>query len=334
MGLGAPRKFDTVMSFFEVETDNNFYRRVKISHDPNNTIWSQSTTSYGHKILLSQGWTPGSLLGATNAPHAHFHSNASASHIRVAIKDDNLGLGAKRGTVQSAGECTGLDDLQSLLGRLNGKSEAILDKEQKTRDDLKRAAYATRKFGALGFVSGGVLVGDRILELVEGERARLAHQNPPSLTHNDSIALQNGLDPPSGHGQCEPLRVPLDMAAGTSNFEAHATGPAERDSKLKSFGQRSEKEIIKARKAQRKLDRRKQKDARGVLPGYNHMLPNPPDRQVSQTQTLLVDIPAGPIQAIGTAFGGRHAVRQRYIQQKKMAVMDPKALNEVCLPLY
>ena len=314
--------------------DNVFYRRTKISHDPNNTTWSRSTTSYGHKMLLSQGWTPGSFLGATNAPHAHLHSDANASHIRIAMKDDNLGLGAHRGSGQGAGECTGLDGLQSLLGRLNGKSEVMLEKEQKTRDDLKRAAYATKKFGALRFVSGGVLVGDRILELVEGERARLADQLAPSLDQDIPIALQNRQDPPLDHGQCGPLIVPLDMVAGLSNSEAHATGPSERHPELKSSGHISGKEIRKAEKAQRKLDRRKEKDARTALSGHKHELLTPPDRGVSQSHTRLVDIPAAPIQASITTFGGRHAVRQRYIQQKKMAMMDPKALNEVGLSLY
>lgn len=60
-----------------------------------------------------------------------------------------------------------------------------------------------------------------------------------------------------------------------------------------------------------------------------------------------IDVPAGPFQetqspipfAPGTVLrsvsrteqpmGGRHAVRQQYIKQKKMAILDSKALNEV-----
>ena len=42
----------------------------------------------------------------------------------------------------------------------------------------------------------------------------------------------------------------------------------------------------------------------------------------------VMEVPSlAPPSAI--AVSGRHAVRQRFIRQKQMAVMDPKALNEV-----
>ncbi|KAM3074390.1 telomerase inhibitor [Clarireedia jacksonii] len=124
-------------------------------------------------MLKSQGWTPGEYLGAKNASHAEFHTSANASHIRVMVKDNNLGLGAKIGSGVGHGECTGLDVFQNLLGRLNGKEEMELEREQKSREDLKRAIYAERKWGSVRFVRGGVLVGDKIQELIEGERERV-----------------------------------------------------------------------------------------------------------------------------------------------------------------
>jgi Pin2-interacting protein X1 len=124
-------------------------RRVKLSHDPNNTKWTRDTGSFGHKILTAQGWQPGDILGARNAAHAEFHTAANASHIRVIVKDNNLGLGAKRGSGLAEGEYTGLDVFQSLLGRLNGKDEDELSKEQKSREDLKRAIYTERRWGSV-----------------------------------------------------------------------------------------------------------------------------------------------------------------------------------------
>ncbi|KAH8815405.1 hypothetical protein F5884DRAFT_817746 [Xylogone sp. PMI_703] len=154
MGLSGPRK------------------RVKLSHDPNNTKWTNNTDSFGHKIMASQGWQPGQLLGAKDAPHAEFHTAANASHIRVFLKDDNLGLGAKIGSGVGHGECTGLDVFQNLLGRLNGKDEEQLEKEQKSRDDLKIALYAERKWG-IRFIKGGLLVGDKIQDLIDREAERI-----------------------------------------------------------------------------------------------------------------------------------------------------------------
>lgn len=123
--------------------------------------------------MKSQGWTPGEYLGAKDAAHAEFHTAANASHIRVVIKDNTLGLGAKIGSGVGHGECTGLDVFQNLLGRLNGKEEAEIEKEQKGREDLKRAIYAERKWGRIRFVKGGVLVGDKIQDLIDGEKERV-----------------------------------------------------------------------------------------------------------------------------------------------------------------
>jgi Pin2-interacting protein X1 len=146
---------------------------MKLSHDPNNTRWTSNTQSFGHKIMSSQGWKPGEYLGAKDAAHAEFHTAANASHIRVMIKDDNLGLGAKIGSGVGHGECTGLDAFKNLLGRLNGKDEDELEKEQKSREDLKRAIYTERRWGSIRFVQGGFLVGDKIQNLIDGEVERV-----------------------------------------------------------------------------------------------------------------------------------------------------------------
>ncbi|KAE8446882.1 hypothetical protein EG329_011513 [Mollisiaceae sp. DMI_Dod_QoI] len=155
MGLAAPKN------------------KIKISHDPNNTRWTNDTQSFGHKIMTSQGWQPGQYLGAKDAAHAEFHTAANASHIRVAIKDDNLGLGAKIGTGVGHGECTGLDAFKNLLGRLNGQDEEELAKEQKSRDDLRIAIYTERRWGSTRFVSGGFLIGDKIQHLIDAEAERI-----------------------------------------------------------------------------------------------------------------------------------------------------------------
>jgi Pin2-interacting protein X1 len=123
--------------------------------------------------MTSQGWQPGEYLGAKDSKHAEFHTAANASHIRVSIKDDNLGLGAKIGSGVGHGECTGLDAFKNLLGRLNGKDEDELAKEQQNRDDLKRAIYTERRWGSIRFVQGGFLIGDKIQHLIDGEAERI-----------------------------------------------------------------------------------------------------------------------------------------------------------------
>ena len=57
-----------------------------------------------------------------------------------------------------------MDDFQNLLGRLNGKTEAVLETEQQARADIKLNLYMEQKFGTMRFVKGGWLVGDEVQE--------------------------------------------------------------------------------------------------------------------------------------------------------------------------
>jgi Pin2-interacting protein X1 len=123
--------------------------------------------------MVSQGWKPGEYLGARDAPHAEFHTAANASYIRAIFNNDNLGLGAKRGIEQAVGKNPGLDSFQKLLGRLNGKNEDELAKEQKLREDLRRADYTERRWSKIQFVKGGYLTGDKIHESVESETGQI-----------------------------------------------------------------------------------------------------------------------------------------------------------------
>src|ERR1700712_2746618 len=99
--------------------------------------------------MSSQGWTPGSLLGAKDAAHTDMLTAASASHIKVTLKDDTLGLGARLGR---QGEQTGLDAFKGLLGRLNGKSDEELKKDERKLEVVRLARYCSLKFPEVRFV--------------------------------------------------------------------------------------------------------------------------------------------------------------------------------------
>ncbi|KAJ5739678.1 Protein pxr1 [Penicillium manginii] len=148
-------------------------RRTKISNDPNNTQWARSTSGFGHKIMSSQGWAPGGRLGAKDAAHADLLTSASTSHIKVTIKDDTLGLGARLGR---EGEPTGLDAFKGLLGRLNGKSEEEQQVDQRKREDVKLARYVALKFPEVRFVRGGLLAQEKEAVLADAERAELKEE--------------------------------------------------------------------------------------------------------------------------------------------------------------
>lgn len=134
--------------------------KSKLSHDPNNTNWSKSTTNFGHKILLAQGWKPGDYLGAENAAHSAHYTAANASHIRVALREDNMGIGVQVG--KGNAETFGLSMFSGLLGRLNGKSDEEVAKKQNALRDVELGTFHAQRYGSMNFVSGGLLVGDKM----------------------------------------------------------------------------------------------------------------------------------------------------------------------------
>ncbi|KAI0482651.1 hypothetical protein GGR56DRAFT_620955 [Xylariaceae sp. FL0804] len=136
----------------------------KLDYDPNNTRWSRDESTFGQKILRAQGWEPGQFLGAQGSSHAHLHTAASSAPIKINLKDDTLGLGAKVRQKQSD-ECTGLVGFKDLLGRLNGKSEESIQKEKQVRSELKTSLFVERRYGPMRFVSGGLLVGEDMTTL-------------------------------------------------------------------------------------------------------------------------------------------------------------------------
>ena len=118
--------------------------------DPRNTAWSNDTARFGHTMLEKFGWKPGMGLGMIPA-------ESHKSHIKVSIKDDNLGLGAKikrkeRKDEFDNGECAGLDVFQRISGRLNGKEQKISDELEKQRVEK----VFTGRWG-VHFVKGEVL---------------------------------------------------------------------------------------------------------------------------------------------------------------------------------
>ncbi|KAH8602927.1 hypothetical protein B0O99DRAFT_647724 [Bisporella sp. PMI_857] len=241
MGLAAPKN------------------RIKISHDPNNTRWTGNKESFGHKIMAAQGWSEGQYLGAVNAPHAVHYTAANASHIRVAIKDDNLGLGAKIGSGVGAGECTGLDAFKDLLGRLNGKEEEEIQQEQRKREDLKRAIYSERKWGSVRFVKGGWLVGDKIQDLIDGEKERLRElEEKGSSSSDDSNSEASDSEPPAAEKLKKKRKVEIEDDA-----EERKKSKKSKKRKLDDEDRPAEVVAFKVKKSKKEKDRRRKSKTAG-----------------------------------------------------------------------
>ena len=316
-----------------------------------------------------------------------FHTAANASHVRVALKNDNLGLGAQRSTGQNEGTCTGLDAFQGLLGRLNGKSETELEQEQNSHDDLKRAIYTERRWGSTRFVSGGLLIGDRIAELKDqtteknnisdigasGEdssrnkkRRRTKEAQAQEVVNTDQLDLgspSRSLDLQAEVAALEETSI-LVIApqsdphiAVSESAQRHAEKAQRKLEKIQARqarqGDRQDPKSVaisdvvkfrakeddktrkKANKVQRKLAKRSLRENRSssMTGGRSKISLEGLHSLVDDAEVAVVEGPLynsiTPISASGGFTGGRHAVRQRYIQHKRMAMMNSTALNEV-----
>ncbi|PVH85666.1 hypothetical protein DL98DRAFT_482745 [Cadophora sp. DSE1049] len=357
---------------------------MKLSHDPNNTKWTNDSASFGLKIMTSQGWQPGQYLGAKDAAHAEFHTAANASHIRVAIKDDNLGLGAKIGTGVGHGECTGLDAFKNLLGRLNGKDEDEIVKEQQSRDDLRRAIYSERKWGTQRFVSGGFLIGDKIQILIDAEAERIRKlalgEGEGSSSDSSSSSDSEGEAAPVEETkkskkrklevleEVEPEVVAFkvkkskkskkerkiqesveESAPSEEEQVAKKSKKSKKDRKAKAEAEDTEEAEIKRRKKEKKekkekgreekaasnieetekeKKRRQKKEKRQKKKAAEE---ESPEVSESSLPTTKESTPlATPSSGRSTPMmQGRHAVRSRYIAQKRLASMDAASLNQI-----
>ncbi|EQL38871.1 protein PXR1 [Blastomyces gilchristii SLH14081] len=324
MGLAGPRK------------------RTKIFHDPNNTAWSRSTSGYGHKIMCAQGWTPGSFLGASNAAHADHFTAGSAGHIRVNIKDDNLGLGAR---LRAEDEPTGLDAFQGLLGRLNGKSDAELEKEQKKRDDRRLASFIEQRWTTMRFVSGGLLVHEKIQALAEvksvGEEKGQTSQSSQDEGKSEKTAAKKERKKDKRKVKSDDTGSDLAEESSKKKNKEKKEKKEKREKKEKKRKSRdvsvcidtattSEDALVDKKREKTKKRKQKEIEPSDTEAGDDAISPDvqtsaPQEEEKSSTAAKHGNI----VKVREHRPMGRQFIRGRYIQQKKLALMDAKSLNEI-----
>lgn len=326
----------------------------KLGNDPNNTKWSRNTDSFGQKLLRAQGWQPGEYLGATGAAHAEWHTQANSTHIQVTLKDDTLGLGAKR---NNGDECTGLDAFQHLLGRLNGKSDDTLEAERKVREDVKLSLYVERKYGTIRFVKGGFLVGDQVTKTPSGEpedatsdpvseapQVPLEAEAPKKSKSKKRKADQDAepeddkarkKDKKSKKRKTEPevddqIPAPACSIDNLSEVkvakEKRDKKKEKKDKKLKEKGKKEKRRKEKSSESSTdtsetvsKEKKRRKKDSGSEKEPQTTVESSLPTPNTSGTST---PVPTG---------SSRYLARSRFIAQKKMAFSDSVALNQVRL---
>ncbi|EME39583.1 hypothetical protein DOTSEDRAFT_75292 [Dothistroma septosporum NZE10] len=334
-------------------------KRSRLSQDPNNNNWSKSTTNFGHKILSKQGWKPGEYLGAENATHADHYTAANASHIRVMLREDNLGLGAQLG--KGNAETFGLALFSGVLGRLNGKSDAEVQKKQDALRDAELRAYQNTTYGFMNFVRGGLLVGDKMeppkstnIEDIKtdgtvSERQKAGNlpvKNKTKKAKSESGDTIKEEEQERANLYAIPEKQKRRKDKKNSPEEDPSASESSKEDKAKEV-KRPKKEAKKADKAAKaqpimteedrkahlkeekramKLERRKRKeDKRAKRAAKQNADSAQPVVQTSAASSESARIPPPPMISVG----GRHAVRHRYIMQKRMASMSANSLKEI-----
>jgi Pin2-interacting protein X1 len=203
-------------------------------------------------MLRAQGWQPGEYLGAKDAPHAEWHTEANSTHIRVTLKDDTLGLGAKR---NNGNECTGLDAFQHLLGRLNGKSDDTLEAEQKARTDVKLSLYVQQKLGTIRFVKGGWLVGDQVKDTPDEEV-----EQPQDGTVSDASKDSADVSEPSEPVAVKPKKRKADQDTDREDEKARKKEKKSKKRKADSDGEVDDESAKKDKKSKRRKEKEKARE--------------------------------------------------------------------------
>lgn len=310
--------------------------------------------------MRSQGWAPGDYLGAKDASHSEYFGAANASHIRAVLKDDNMGLGAKR---NQGDECVGLDAFQELLGRLNGKSEESLDAARKKREEARVNKYLHRKLGTVRFVFAGYLVGDKVQALAD----QLKREKETEDENKDKDSAEEGKK------EKKSKKRKLEAEDGTRSERKKSKKSKTEDTDDDSKARRREKKEKKRRDKEaskynstessaeaeetktsdpgddtaedastRKRSKKEKKEKRskskeGEEADASESLSTKKDRrkrekgdEANSTEASVLPTPIASGSA--TPIPHRHLARQRFIAQKRAAVMDQAALNQVRYP--
>ena len=251
--------------------------------DPRNTAWSNDTSRFGHQFLEKFGWKPGMGLGLSPM-------NSNTSHIKVSIKDDNVGLGAKLKRKDKKdefdnGECAGLDVFQRILGRLNGKESKISEE----LDTQRKQKIIDGKWG-IHFVKGEVLASTW-----DPKTHKLRnYSNAKKRTREEDDSEDEDDD---------------DKEDKESDKKKHKKHKKHKKDKKKD--KKDKKEHKKHKKEEKRLKKEKRAEK---------------TKETKKTSKLKSSESASNIP---DAVNTRLSVRSKWIKQKRAALMDSKALNEI-----
>ena len=244
-----------------------------------------------------------------------------------------MGLGATLGSQDPIHTRTGLDAFQGLLGRLNGKSDVELENEAKKSENRELAMWAQGRWGGVMFVPGGTLVQGDSYKKPEEEAPKVVElQKAPESQSNVAESDNKAQRKAEKKRRNEEKRRKRDAGLHdrTSSTESTTSNPKAEVTKVTGS---LEKKCSNREKTAAK-EKKKKKRERPALSADDESSVTTPGEQadsISGASTVYV-LPTRAIANRTTSALpriGRHVIRGRNIEAKKMAVSNVKMLDQV-----
>lgn len=279
--------------------------------------------------MQKSGWTPGTALGASSVPIPV--SQSTASQVKIRIKDDTLGLGANLKSRDIEAQRTGLDAFQGLLGRLNAKDGQELKAVEEKIENKKLAMFAMGRWGGMVFVPGGVLVQEDPTKKKKAEvqSANVSASEDEEQKEEDQSDVSGNDDNDSATAQKKTSSKSRLKSKVSKKFKHPDETPE----------QRTQRKAEKRARKEARLLKKLQKEARRTGTGTGTSTPasstSEPTTQPSTTTNTGTSTPVSTgdinITSISRATlkNGRHLLRGRNIQAKKMAFSDARGLDQI-----
>ena len=271
--------------------------------------------------MQSQGWIPGSTLGATSA---NSNNDAGFSYMKIKRTEGKHGLGSSPQSLYDDSHY--VDAFQEILGRLNGRPDVKCAAATTKSRDLQTVNYVESRWRVLKFVSGGLLTEDKSKDISKQPQKTPSSPITQSITtcnvpaHGEPDAGIDGLDrresiKSESHNPCESrefYQTVISRSANSAYSESH-----NKRRKLEAG------EPKKSKKRKRAIDKAPDLE-QSQQPFFKEEALAKPLAAVVESQTAPV---------VRSSLSSRHAVRIRYIRHKRMVTKDKKGLNEVC-PIF
>lgn len=277
--------------------------------------------------MQKSGWTPGTALGASSVPIPV--SQSTASQVKIRIKDDTLGLGANLKSRDIEAQRTGLDAFQGLLGRLNAKDGQELKAVEEKIENKKLAMFAMGRWGGMVFVPGGVLVQEDPTKKKKVEVQSADASASESEEQKEEDLSENSEDNDS------------ETAPTKASSKSRSKSKASKKSKHpdETPEQRTQRKAEKRARKEARLLKKLQKEARRTGTGTGTSTPASSTSELTTQPSTTTNtgtstpVSTGDISITSisraTLKNGRHLLRGRNIQAKKMAFSDARGLDQI-----